>query len=104
MLSNYRSSEEEITVNTGIEKGFESWADRESGEDDEAIDEKGVDSSEEIDFNVVPIMHEEEIGNFDEFDNNFVRDKDYLMKVNQKKAGDTKSTFLAVTEGAAAVR
>ena len=72
--------------------------------DDEAIDEKGVDSSEEIDFNVVPIMHEEEIGNFDEFDDNFVRDKDYLMKVNQKKAGDTKSTFLAVTEGAAAVR
>ena len=40
--------------------------------DDEAIDEKGVDSSEEIDFNVVPIMHEEEIGNFDEFDKNFV--------------------------------
>ena len=38
--------------------------------DDEAIDEKGVDSSEEIDFNVVPIMHEEEIGNFDEFDKN----------------------------------
>ena len=49
-------------------------------------------------------MHEEEIGNFDEFDKNFVRDSDYLMKVNQKKAGDTKSTFLAVTEGAAAVR
>ena len=23
-----------------------------------------------IDFNVVPIMHEEEIGNFDEFDKN----------------------------------
>ena len=69
-MSNYRSSEEEITVNTGIEKGFESWADRESGEDDETIDEKGVDSSEEIDFNVVPIMHEEEIGNFDEFDKN----------------------------------
>ena len=49
-------------------------------------------------------MHEEEIGNFDEFDKNFVRDSDYLMKVNQKKAGDSKSTFLAVTEGAAAVR
>ena len=57
-----------------------------------------------IDFNVVPIMHEEEIGNFDEFDKNFVREADYLMKVNQKKAGDSKSTFLAVTEGAAAVR
>ena len=69
-MSNYRSSEEEITVNTGIEKGFEAWADRESGEDDETIDEKGVDSSEEIDFNVIPIMHEEEIGNFDEFDKN----------------------------------
>ena len=48
------SSEEEITVNTGIEKGFEKWADNESGKDDETIDEKGVDSSEEIDFNVVP--------------------------------------------------
>jgi hypothetical protein len=40
-LYNYRSSEEEITVNTGIEKGFEGWADHESGEDDETIDEKG---------------------------------------------------------------
>ena len=49
-------------------------------------------------------MHEEEIGNFDEFDNNFVRDKDYLMKVNQKKTDDSKSTFLAEMEGAAAVR
>ena len=37
-----------------IEKGFEKWADNESGKDDETIDEKGVDSSEEIDFNVVP--------------------------------------------------
>ena len=64
----------------------------------------GVDPSEEIDFNVVPILHDEEIGNFDEFDKNFIRDSDYLMKVNQKKAGDTKSTFLAETEGAAAVR
>ena len=103
--SNYRSSEEEITVNTGIEKGFEHWADYESGGDDETIDEKGVDPSEEIDFNVVPILRDEDIGNFDEFDKNFVRDSDYLTKVNLKKAGDnTKSTFLAETEGAAAVR
>ena len=40
-----------------LEKGFEHWANHES-EDDEPIDEKGLDSGDECDFNVIPIIRE----------------------------------------------
>ena len=85
----YRSSEEEITATTGIEKGFESWNNRESDDDEEeTIEEKGIDPSEHVDFNVVPILQD-----MDESDE-YVKPEDYLKK----------ESFLAEEEGATAVR
>lgn len=89
------SSEEEITANTGIEKGFEHWAERESDEED-FIDEQGLDPSEVIDdFNVIPILKGEEKKMEEESsDEEYIPSEQYLKGKN----------FLVLTEGAKAVR
>ena len=53
------SSEEEVTFNTGIEKGYESWVHRVSDED-EPIDEKGLDKVNEADY-AIPILDPEQL-------------------------------------------
>ena len=53
------SSEEEVTFNTGIEKGYENWAHRASDED-EPIDEKGLDRVNEADY-AIPILDPEQL-------------------------------------------
>ena len=87
------TSEEEITATTGIEKGFEAWQGRESDEE-EAIDEKGLDPSEPIDFNVIPILKSEEM-DFEEFDRDFVGPADYLPFLGLREETITARSDLA---------
>ena len=53
------SSEEEVTFNTGIEKGYENWVHVESDED-EPIVEKGLDKVDEADY-AIPILDPEQL-------------------------------------------
>ncbi len=88
------SSEEEITATTGIEKGFESWVtghDSDPEEEEETITEKGLDPSEPIDFNVIPILDEQCESDFEAFDKDYVQPMDYLPQTQ-------KASFLGVTE------
>ena len=57
------SSEEEVTFNTGIEKGYENWVHIESDED-EPIVEKGLDKVDEADY-AIPILDPEQLSDDD---------------------------------------
>ena len=95
------SSEEEVTATAVYEKGFEQWADRTSDED-EPVEEKGLDPKKNIDFNVIPILNEAEDLDEDDFDDD---NDDYLSPADYLPlAKKPKRSFLAVAGEATAAR
>jgi hypothetical protein len=95
------TSEEEITAVTGIEKGYENWVNAHSDEE-EPIEEKGLDANEKIDFNVIPILSEADAADDDDFnDEHYVYSKDYVPLAKKAKL---QQSFLAVAEETMAAR
>ena len=83
--------ENDIINISGIEKGFESWANRQS-DDDEPIDEVGIDPDEHIEFNIIPILDDPNQGDSDheDFNDDWIAPEDYLPLA--------KRSFLAISE------
>ena len=95
------SSEEEVTATAVFEKGFENWANA-SSDDEEVVDEKGLDPKTDIDFNVIPILTEADNLDEDDFDDDnddYLSPADYLPLAKKPKM---EQSFLAVAEEATA--
>lgn len=77
------SSEEDMLEhqNYGIEKGYEEW-DKYSSGDDQPIEERGLEDSDEIDdFNVMPkLLDKQGEEAEDDFFDDYIEPKDYLPK------------------------
>ena len=69
------SSDEEVTIYTGIEKGYEQWLEVEE-EKDEEISEHGISEDEEVTFNT---KHTIEKNEYDDL-NEYIAEHDYLEK------------------------
>ena len=79
------SSDEEVTIYTGIEKGYEQWLEVEEEKDDE-ISEHGLSEDEEVVFNT---KHTVERSEYDDTDNyieyyEYMVKKDELMEINDE--------------------
>ena len=77
------SSEEEITATTGIEKGYENWANKEYSDEENNIVEKGLGNDKDLaDFNAIPILKDsdEEMEEDDNDDDQYVYPNEYLKK------------------------
>ena len=69
------SSDEEVTIYTGIEKGYEQWLEVEE-EKEEEISEHGISEDEEVTFNT---KHTIERNEYDDL-NEYIAEHDYLEK------------------------
>ena len=69
------SSDEEVTIYTGIEKGYEQWLEVEE-EKEEEISEHGISEDEEVTFNT---KHTIEKNEYDDL-NEYIAEHDYLEK------------------------
>merc|ERR1719507_114951 len=69
------SSDEEVTIYTGIEKGYEEWLEVDEEKDDE-ISEHGISEDEEVTFNT---KHTIERNEYDDL-NVYIAEHDYLEK------------------------
>ena len=69
------SSDEEVTIYTGIEKGYEEWLEGD-GEKDDEISEHGISEDEEVTFNT---KHTIERNEYDDL-NVYIAEHDYLEK------------------------